>query len=299
MNALSRDHEEPPACAERPGLRPFAPASGSRLALAPIAAHTVPKAAPLAPCPLDGAFGARPFPTPGRAPRNSGRAGGPHDLGVLPAHAVRAARICSPSFPIGARLSPWQTASTERHASDPETTGHSSHRHGAARRCSTSISVGAHLFTANAPGATDHFSSPPPPSSASPGHAAVISRAAADRGRGVGATSALTASVADKPLSSARLPVHLLASVPAPHDRAATGTSAHPSFFTPTASASPLPTALASRWAAGTRTASPVAASPRVGLIEQSTRPHGLSIRPPSTKAGRDIPAGITQGERD
>jgi hypothetical protein len=69
------------------------------------------------------------------------------------------------AFPKSAATrSPWRAASkdlaaqpfaagprSERYASGPERTGHSSHRPGAARRRSTSTSFGAHPSTASAP----------------------------------------------------------------------------------------------------------------------------------------------------
>ena len=139
----------------------------------------------------DGAFGARPFPTPGRAPRNSDRAGGPHDLGVLTAPAVRAARICSRSLPIGARRSPSLTGPQEWHASDPQISGRSSHRHGAVRRRSTSTAVGAHPSPADAPGTTIHTSSLVPAiASASRGAVTRQGAALAARPQGLTATAA-------------------------------------------------------------------------------------------------------------
>jgi hypothetical protein len=76
VNAWSRDHEGPPACAERPTLRPPAPApdSSGLPGLSAKAAHSASKAAPVVPLWLTA-----------------------HDLGVLPAPGVRAARVCSRS----------------------------------------------------------------------------------------------------------------------------------------------------------------------------------------------------------
>jgi hypothetical protein len=93
VNACSRDHEGPPACAERPMLRPLADSS----AFPALTAKAAPNASTAALVDLslaDGAFGARRLPGYRWVPDNSDRAGGPHDLGEHPALAVRAARVC-------------------------------------------------------------------------------------------------------------------------------------------------------------------------------------------------------------
>ncbi len=150
MNTWIRDSEAASAPAERPtlGLGAAAPEP-----FGPPALTT--KAAPVDLSLADGASGAHTFPVPGRAPENSDSAGGPHDLGVLPAPAVRAARICSRSFPTNVRPLSLAGGVTDQHAGGSESTGHSSHRPRAARSCSTSTAFGAHPIAANASATAD------------------------------------------------------------------------------------------------------------------------------------------------